>query len=69
MNTLSHSSLLREQAYINGQWLSGAQQFAVHNPASGALLAQVADLGAAETRAAIAAAHAALPAWQKLTAK
>jgi succinate-semialdehyde dehydrogenase/glutarate-semialdehyde dehydrogenase len=69
MNTLSHSPLLREQAYINGQWLSGSQQFAVHNPASGALLAQVANLGAAETRAAIAAAHAALPAWQKLTAK
>ncbi|WP_199101270.1 succinate-semialdehyde dehydrogenase [Aquitalea sp. ASV11] len=69
MNTLSHSPLLREQAYINGQWLSGAQQFAVHNPASGALLARVADMGAAETSAAIAAAHAALPAWQKLTAK
>ena len=69
MNTLSHSSLLREQAYINGQWLAGTQQFAVHNPASGAVLAQVADLGAVETPAAIAAAHAALPAWQKLTAK
>ncbi|WP_159878670.1 NAD-dependent succinate-semialdehyde dehydrogenase [Aquitalea denitrificans] len=69
----SHSrpsaSLLREQAYINGQWLSGAQQFAVHNPASGALLAQVADLCAAETRSAIAAANAALPAWRALTAQ
>jgi succinate-semialdehyde dehydrogenase/glutarate-semialdehyde dehydrogenase len=42
-------SLLRQQAYINGQWLAGAQQFAVHNPASGALLARVADLGAVET--------------------
>jgi len=71
MNSQSHPSLplLREQAYINGQWLASAQQFAVHNPASGALLAQVAELGAAETRAAIDAAHAALPAWQGLTAK
>jgi succinate-semialdehyde dehydrogenase/glutarate-semialdehyde dehydrogenase len=44
--------LLREQAYINGQWLTGAQQFAVHNPASGAYC-WVADLGAAETCAAV----------------
>ena len=71
MNSHSRPSapLLREQAYINGQWLSGAQQFAVHNPASGALLAQVADLGAAETCAAIKAASAALPGWRALTAQ
>jgi succinate-semialdehyde dehydrogenase/glutarate-semialdehyde dehydrogenase len=62
-------SLLRQQAYINGQWLAGAQQFAVHNPASGALLARVADLGAVETCAAIAAASAALPGWRALTAQ
>ena len=71
MNTESRpsASLLREQAYINGQWLSGAQQFAVHNPASGALLARVADLGAAETCTAIKAAHTALPAWRALSAQ
>ncbi|RMD02024.1 aldehyde dehydrogenase family protein, partial [Aquitalea palustris] len=62
-------SLLREQAYINGQWLPGSRRFAVRNPASGQLLAEVADLDAQDTRAAIAAAHAALPAWQALSAK
>lgn len=71
MNTMPDTSLplLRQQAYINGQWLAGSRRFAVRNPASGALLAEVADLGAEETRAAITAASAALPAWQALSAK
>jgi len=50
---------------IGGEWqtaVSGAT-FAVTDPATGAVLADVPDAGAAETRAAIDAAAAALPAW------
>ncbi|HEX5415721.1 MAG TPA: NAD-dependent succinate-semialdehyde dehydrogenase [Chloroflexota bacterium] len=56
--------------FINGEWqeaLSG-KTFAVRNPATGEVIAEVADGGVAETRAAIEAAHAAFPAWSALTA-
>ncbi len=68
---LKNRDLLREQSYINGEWVSAADAgtFAVTNPADGSLLANVAQLGVAETRQAIAAASAAWPAWRKRTAK
>ncbi len=62
-------SLLRSEAYIDGKWVMGARRFEVTNPADGSVVARVADLGAAETKAAIAAAQQALPAWAGLTAK
>ncbi len=46
-----------------------SQTFQVTNPANGAVLANLPDMGAAETRAAIDAAHAAFPAWAARTAK
>ncbi|MEK1834681.1 MAG: aldehyde dehydrogenase family protein, partial [Pseudomonas sp.] len=63
--------LFRQQAYINGQWLDapdGACQD-ILNPATGELIGQVPNLGAAEARQAIAAANKAWPAWRALTAK
>ena len=63
--------LLRQQVYIDGGWVdadSGARH-PVRNPANGEVIAQVPDCGAAETRRAIEAAHAALPKWRALTAK
>ncbi len=66
---LEDSNLLRQQCYLNGQWVGGESDFPVHNPASGAELARVPRFGAAETRAAIAAADAAWPAWRSRTAK
>ncbi|WP_205229758.1 NADP-dependent succinate-semialdehyde dehydrogenase [Azospira oryzae] len=66
---LQDSNLLRQQCYLNGQWVGGESVFPVRNPASGAELARVPRLGAAETRAAIAAADAAWPAWRGRTAK
>lgn len=60
------ASAIHDQSYgalIGGAWRHGARTFPVHNPATGALLAEVADAGADETRAAIEAAAAALPAW------
>ena len=52
---LEDPSLLRTQSYINGEWVSAANgaSFAVHNPADGAVIAEVADLGAADVPRAI----------------
>ncbi|MDX1459781.1 MAG: NAD-dependent succinate-semialdehyde dehydrogenase [Xanthomonadales bacterium] len=68
---LKDSSLLRQQAYINGQWQGAGDSatFAVTNPADGTELAQVPDLGVAETERAVAAAAEAWPAWRSKTAK
>jgi len=68
---LSDLNLLREQAFIDGQWVEADDEarFAVTNPANGELIAEVASLGQAETARAVAAAKAALPAWRSKTAK
>ena len=54
--SLKDPSLLKTQGLINGQWVSGASHFAVHDPATGAHLVDVANLGPQEAEAAIAAA-------------
>uniref|UniRef100_UPI002354961F NAD-dependent succinate-semialdehyde dehydrogenase n=1 Tax=Marinobacter subterrani TaxID=1658765 RepID=UPI002354961F len=58
-------------AYINGEWVQAhsGQSFAVTNPANGEHLSDVPDMGAEDTRAAIAAAEAAWPAWRAVPAK
>lgn len=68
---LSDPSLLRTQAYINGQWLDGdsGETFPVTNPATGEEVAQVAHCGAAETRRAIESAQRAMLGWRQLAAK
>ncbi|MEQ6291569.1 NAD-dependent succinate-semialdehyde dehydrogenase [Vogesella sp. GCM10023246] len=68
---LNDPGLLQTRAYINGEWVDGeaAANFAVSNPASGDSIAQVASCSAADTRRAIEAAEAALPAWRALPAK
>ncbi len=56
---------------INGEWqdADSGKTFAVRNPATGELLADVADGGVAETRRAIEAAHRAFPTWAALPAE
>lgn len=68
---LNDLKLLREQAYINGQWIDAddGTRFVVTNPADGETIAQVSSLGQTETARAIAAAQAALPDWRGKTAK
>ena len=70
MSIIKDSTLLQNQAYINGQWVNAdsGSVFPVSNPASGEVLAKVADCGAAETRRAIDAAAEALPVWRSKTA-
>ena len=67
--SLQDPTLLKTQALIDGQWVDAAGRFDVTDPATGVLLAQVSNLGAAETQAAIAAANRAWPAWARLPAK
>ncbi len=66
---LNDPSLLKTEALINGKWVSVAAKFDVTDPATGAVLAQVPNLGAADAEAAIAAANAAWPAWKAMPAK
>lgn len=68
---LKDMSLFRHRAYIDGGW-AGAESkatFDVTNPADGQLLGSVPTMGVVETRRAIEAAHAALPAWRGRLAK
>jgi succinate-semialdehyde dehydrogenase / glutarate-semialdehyde dehydrogenase len=66
---LKDPSLFKTDGLINGQWIAGSSRFAVHDPATGQHLADVANLGPADAEAAIAAANKAWPAWRAKTAK
>lgn len=66
---LNNPELLVEACLIGGEWSkSGSGQIDVTNPANGAVIARVPNAGAEETKRAIAAAHAAYPAWRAKTA-
>ena len=64
-NLLKDPTLIRTQAYINGAWVDAdsGETFPVLNPATQKVLAEVASVGAAETRRAIEAAEAAQKTW------
>jgi succinate-semialdehyde dehydrogenase/glutarate-semialdehyde dehydrogenase len=68
---LKDMSLFRQQCYIDGAWVDADNKgtIAVHNPADGAQIGTVPNMGQAETRRAIEAANAAWPAWRAKTAK
>ena len=69
MLKLKDPSLLKQQCYLNGEWVSGTETMAVTNPATGEVIGTIPHLGQAETAKAIADANAAWPAWRKKTAK
>jgi len=68
---LGRSDLLREQAFLGGDWswAASGKTFEVANPARGDVIARVADLSRAEVARAIDAAHAAQKPWAARTAK
>ena len=61
---------LRDRGFVNGRWIEAqdGRRFEVTDPSSGRAIVSVPRMGAAETRAAIAAAEAALPGWRDSTA-
>ncbi len=69
LSLLKDPSLFKTDALINGKWVKGRKRFEVHDPATGRVLADVADLEPRDVKAAIAAADAAWPAWRALTGK
>lgn len=68
---LHDPTLLKAAVRIGEHWLPAddGRRFAVTDPATGDTLATVPDCGRAETRRAIEAAQAALPAWRARTAR
>ena len=56
-------------ALIDGEWVTTGKTFAVNDPATGAEVTTVPDLGAKDAARAIDAAARALPAWSAKTAK
>ncbi len=71
MLKLDNNSLLRDMAFYDGGWhgASSGARFPVKNPATGEVIAEVADLDEEAVRKAIEAAHRAFPAWRGKTAK
>lgn len=68
---LSDATLFRQQCYIDGAWCDAdsSDTIDVRNPATSGVLGTIPRMGTAETRRAIEAAAAALPAWKAKTAK
>ncbi len=70
-NALGDKKLFIERCYIDGEWVAAdsGKTFDVTDPATGERLGSVPDMGVEETRRAIEAAEAALPAWRAKTGK
>ena len=70
LNVLQDHGLFREQGLIDGRWCDADSRATtpVHNPATGDTIGHVPEMGTAETRRAIEAAHRAWPAWRAATA-
>lgn len=68
--SLTDPQLLCQRAWVGGHWCDAdtGDTFTVRNPADGQPLGTLPNMGVAETRRAIDAAHAAFPAWAKKTA-
>ncbi len=67
---LKDSSLFRQLAYVDGQWTAaeGGRILEVNNPATQEILGTVPNMGGAETKKAIEAAHRALEGWRGMLA-
>ena len=68
---LKHPELLKNQAYINGQWIAADQKnsLPVTNPATGEVVGHVPMISSAQVEQAVAAAETALATWKQTTAK
>lgn len=68
---LSDNSLLRSQGFIDGKWANSTagDTFEVVDPANGATIATVPNMGTSETQHAIDAAARAFPSWAAKTGK
>lgn len=69
--TIDSLPFFRTQSWIGGRWVDAdsGETFEVRNPATGEILARVADLGRRETAVAIESAEDSWPDWRARTAK
>lgn len=65
---IKDKSLLRSEAYINGEWIKKETSFSVYNPFNGDEIAQVSDCTQKDTESAISAADNAFKIWSNYTA-
>ncbi len=63
------TSLLRDRAYIGGEWVETRSELAVQDPATGATIGSVPRCGAEEALAAIDAAVRVFERWRSLSAR
>ena len=56
---------MKTKLFINGQWVDGDGHISVIDPSDESVIAEVSTAGDKECDAAVAAAHAAFPAWSK----
>jgi succinate-semialdehyde dehydrogenase/glutarate-semialdehyde dehydrogenase len=66
---LDDPALWRTDAYVGGAWVAAAARFGVEDPATGRIVAEVADLDPAAVERAVAAASEAFPAWRATSAQ
>ncbi len=69
MLSLNDPSLLESRAFLGGTWTAASRTFEVLNPSTGAVLAQVAEMGPGDAAMAIDRAYAAQKAWAARSAK
>ncbi|KAM3965053.1 succinic semialdehyde dehydrogenase [Aphomia sociella] len=66
-----HMHLLKNQAYVNGQWVKAGSNvvFSVNNPADDSVITEVPDMDASDAKNAIQAAANTFETWKNTTAK
>ena len=65
---IKDKSLLRSEAYINGEWIKKETTFSVYNPYNHVKIAEVSDCTQVDTESAITAADHAFQIWSNYTA-
>ncbi len=68
MEILQKQDLFQESSYINGSWVDAQSTFAVTNPSTGEVIAQVADCTAQQAERAVEAAADAFALWREKSA-
>lgn len=68
---LTNTTLFKEKVFIDGQWINASDNktFAVTNPATGEIIANIASVAAQQVEQAVVAADTALATWKLTTAK
>lgn len=66
---LKNKNLIKDKAFINGQWVKAPKSFDVKNPANDEVITSVPDMGGDDTRDAIGMAKEAMVGWAAMTAK